>query len=132
MATAPRLATAVARGVFRFPPLGGGAGHADGYSLRMKHIAVFAFMVALGVLALAAQPGGDPMEANAALAFAGNGAVFTPSCQTTACQTGWQVAQERAISDAEECRLVSSNQEEVGGCRAYVQAALQDRLERGW
>lgn len=98
----------------------------------MKHIATFSLLIVFGLVALALRPGGDSMDANAAMAFSGPGAFTASTCQTTACATGWLVAQERAINDAEDCRLISSNQEEVGGCRAYVQAALQDRLESGW
>jgi hypothetical protein len=97
----------------------------------MKHLATFALVTVFGLL-LAARPGGDSMDANAAMAFPGPVASMDPICQTEACATGWLVAQERAINDAEDCRLISSNQEEVGGCRAYVQAALQERLESGW
>jgi hypothetical protein len=68
-------------------------------------------------------------------AYAANALVepdLQTACKTPACLTGWQAANDRAISDENECDLISSVPDEVAGCRAFTQTVLQARLENQW
>lgn len=96
----------------------------------MKSIGLYAFVISLASLAAAVQPAEDPAEVHAALAIAGRG--LATKCQSAACMSGWHAANNHAIYDISDCRQLSDDQSEVEGCKAFVNQALQDRLENQW
>lgn len=96
----------------------------------MKTSSLYLLVIALAAAFAAVQPGDALPEVHAAMAIAGPNLV--PTCKTTACLKGWEGAYDHAINDEADCRLISADPAEEAGCRAFVQEALQDRLENQW